>query len=66
MVTIWPFFIITHRSQYLAMSEMSCSATSTVMSLRAMFWRYSMTSSLYFISKWDVGSSTSISTGCWT
>ena len=25
-----------------------------------------MTSSLYFMSRWEVGSSTSISFGCWT
>ncbi len=37
MVTIDPFFIIMQRSQYLAMREMSCSATITVMSLRAIF-----------------------------
>ena len=54
------------RSQYLAISEMSCSATRTVMSLRTIARRYSMTLSLNFISKWDVGSSTSISLGFWT
>ena len=60
MVTMEPFFIMMQRSQYLAMREMSCSATITVMSLRAIFWRYSITSSLYFMSRWDVGSSTSM------
>ena len=66
MVTMLPFFIMMHMSQYLAISEMSCSATMTVMSLRAIFCRYSMTSSLYFMSRWDVGSSTSITLGFWT
>ena len=66
MVTMDPFFIMMHRSQYLAIRDMSCSATMTVMSLRAIFWRYSITSSLYFMSRWEVGSSTSISLGCCT
>ena len=66
MVTILPFFIIMHTSQYLAIREMSCSATRTVISFLDMLWRYSITSSLYFMSRWDVGSSTSISFGSWT
>ena len=51
MVTMRPCFIITHTSQYLAISEMSCSATRTDMSFLAMLLRYSITWSLYFISR---------------
>ena len=66
MPTISPFFMMMQVSQYLAIREMSCSATRTVMSFFTMAFRYSMTSSLYFMSRWEVGSSTSISLGCWT
>ena len=66
MVTISPCFMIMHTSQYLAIREMSCSATMTVMSVLAIDWRYSMTSSLYFMSRCEVGSSTSMSLGSWT
>lgn len=45
---------------------MSCSATSTVMSERDIERRYSITWSLYFISRCAVGSSTSISLGSCT
>lgn len=48
------------------MREMSCSATRTVMSERDMERRYSITWSLYFMSRWAVGSSTSMSLGSWT
>ena len=63
MAIRFPFFIMMQMSQYLAIREISCSATITVMSERAMLRRYSMTSSLYFMSRWDVGSSTSITLG---
>lgn len=66
MVTISPSFMMMHVSQYLAMRDISCSATITVMSLWARDLRYSITLSLYFMSRWDVGSSTSISVGSWT
>lgn len=36
IVTISPCFMMMHVSQYLAIREMSCSATITVMSERAM------------------------------
>ena len=66
MATMRPCFMITQTSQYLAIREMSCSATSTVMSESDMDLRYSMTWSLYFMSRWDVGSSTSMSLGSCT
>ena len=66
IVTISPCFMMMQVSQYLAIREMSCSATMTVMSERAIDWRYSITSSLYFMSRCDVGSSTNMSFGSWT
>ncbi len=63
METMLPFFMMMQTSQYLAIRDMSCSATMTVISLRAMLLRYSMTSSLYLMSRWEVGSSTSMTLG---
>ena len=57
---------MTHTSQYLAIRDMSCSATRTVMSDLDIDLRYSMTWSLYFMSRCAVGSSTSISLGSCT